>query len=283
MWFFDSNNGIAVGGGDIGSGMIILKTTDGGTNWNVQYETSYSAILSSVFFTDNNTGYAVGSYAILKTTDGGNTWVGMNSISDNNCAYFFDANTGFVAGKSGILKTTDGGNTWNYVALLHNREEFYSIFFANENTGYAVGKSNLSTSLVYKTTDGGNTWIEDTLNVDYILASVYFSDANHGWITGENGTILHFDGGPSGINDPVSYTGNINIYPNPSSDKINMDINKNIKEIKVMDNLGAIRYQQNVRSVKNIQLDISGYPNGMYILSFTTLDGQTFSRKIIKM
>ena len=68
--------------------------------------------LTSVFFTDANTGYIAGNEAIFKTIDGGETWNesfegGFNSIC------FTDTNIGFAVGGNGkIIKTIDGGELW---------------------------------------------------------------------------------------------------------------------------------------------------------------------------
>jgi photosystem II stability/assembly factor-like uncharacterized protein len=67
-----------------------------------------------VFFTDANTGTAVGAGgAILRTTDGGNTW-GVQPSGTSTRLFgvsFTDASTGAVVGKDGmILWTTTGGN-----------------------------------------------------------------------------------------------------------------------------------------------------------------------------
>lgn len=49
----------------------IFKTVDGGTNWSLLTSGTTNS-LSSVYFTDANTGYAVGENGtILKTTNGG--------------------------------------------------------------------------------------------------------------------------------------------------------------------------------------------------------------------
>ena len=58
--------------------VVILKTTDSGANWTAQ-TSGTTNWLSSVYFTDANTGYAVGAGGtILKTTDGGGTFVERN-------------------------------------------------------------------------------------------------------------------------------------------------------------------------------------------------------------
>ena len=53
----------------------ILRTTDGGVTWTVQYSKP-GPLLLAVSFSDANTGTAVGeSGMILRTTNGGLTWV----------------------------------------------------------------------------------------------------------------------------------------------------------------------------------------------------------------
>ena len=64
--FSDANTGTAVG-----SGGTILRTTNGGTNWDTQTSGTESD-LSRVSFTDADNGAAVGQFGtILRTTDGG--------------------------------------------------------------------------------------------------------------------------------------------------------------------------------------------------------------------
>ena len=49
-----------------------------------------------------------------------------------------------------------------------------------------------------KTTDGGITWTAQTSGVTNDLRSVYFTDANNGWVVGIGGTVLKTtDGGTS--------------------------------------------------------------------------------------
>jgi len=112
VYFTNSDTGyISSGGG------IILKTINGGINWTAQtIETN--TWLSSVYFPDANTGFAVGGYnsvsggVIYKTTDGGTSWIAQTSgtMNDLVSVYFTDANTGYAVGFIGtILKTTNGG------------------------------------------------------------------------------------------------------------------------------------------------------------------------------
>ncbi len=101
--FLTATTAIAVGD------TIILKSTDGGANWN--YVTSPAAIaLNGLSFQNATTGYAVGKGQVLKTTDGGDTWTAVTDAAlhtDTQNAVAVDA-TGnpWVSGTSGQLTTT---------------------------------------------------------------------------------------------------------------------------------------------------------------------------------
>ena len=86
----------------VGEAGTILRTTDGGTNWILQ-TSGTTEILKSVFFTDADTGTAVGYGAtILRTTNGGTNWFSQSSGISNSITledvYFLNANTGTAVG-----------------------------------------------------------------------------------------------------------------------------------------------------------------------------------------
>ena len=144
VYFTNSKTGYAVGGDSYGcmpeaincnfwQSCIIIKTTDGGINWTVQLSqlSDSSRILYSVYFTDANTGYAVGAGGkILKTTDGGTNWSVQSSgtLEYLQSVYFTDANTGYAVGYNGmIIKTTNGGG---FPTIVENvsRESTFNIY-----------------------------------------------------------------------------------------------------------------------------------------------------------
>jgi hypothetical protein len=116
--------------------------------------------LFSVYFTDSNTGWAVGiSGTILKTTDGGNNWILHIIITTRYLysVYFTDLNTGWTVGDYGtILKTADGGNNWIF-QLSASSYGLSSTYFTDSNIGWAVGDYGT----ILKTTNGGVSFIND--------------------------------------------------------------------------------------------------------------------------
>ena len=102
-----------------------------------------------------------------------------------------------------IIHTSDGGATW--VKQASGEDKIYnSIFFTDQNNGWVVGEFGL----IYHTADGGKTWQKQECReiipvVDKTqwetpapsLYSVWFSDAQHGWASGMDSTIIATEDG----------------------------------------------------------------------------------------
>jgi len=152
----------------------IVRTTDGGINWQLDYNIlNYPLLngltpLQSVYFVNQFTGYTTGVdgtslQSILKTTDGGMNWNYISTVTGGNSVFFVDANTGFIAGSVDgrhISKTTDGGFIWsdyyagNYVLT--------SNYFVSHDTGYTVGWT--MGGVIFKTTNCGVNWQMNVIN-----------------------------------------------------------------------------------------------------------------------
>jgi photosystem II stability/assembly factor-like uncharacterized protein len=86
IYFDNYNVGYAVGGSPtIGvNSQYIAKTNDNGFTWRQQIEANQQ-LIQSVFFVDENIGFAVGNNGIIiKTTTGGTT--GIQEIENKNLA-----------------------------------------------------------------------------------------------------------------------------------------------------------------------------------------------------
>lgn len=169
----------------------ILKTTDGGYNWEVYNSNQPS--LYSVYFINEQLGWACGDWgAILRTLDGGKTWLPQN-INRNYSfysIYFIDQFIGYAAGTDGgqeiIYKTTDGGVTWNLNYRYSMNLRLNSICFRDINNGWAIGNNNR----ILHTTDGGSLWMPiQSLTENDMYQSMHFIDKNNGWIVGSNGNV----------------------------------------------------------------------------------------------
>ncbi|MBE0651738.1 MAG: hypothetical protein IH595_12975 [Bacteroidales bacterium] len=198
MCFTSPDVGYVVGGKFTSYEGCILKTTDGGVTWHDLSNKIESVIFYTVYFIDDNTGIIAGdSGEIFKTTDGGNTWTKLNSETNALFikSFFISPNTGYVAGgnKMGdggkILKTMDGGNTWKVMGT--GTRIITNLFFSSDHIGYALCSNAQAKGIILKTTDGGSTWSPEPFDeFPGYLSSVFFPEANTGYVVGQGGTII---------------------------------------------------------------------------------------------
>jgi photosystem II stability/assembly factor-like uncharacterized protein len=176
---------------------ILLKTSNGGSTWDV-VDTSVNSISgTSVYFLDKTHGWVGGSGSgigadtngwISRTTNGGRTWQKTDSSLDLiNDVFFGDSLHGWTCSEGGkIYRSTDGGLTWsfNYLALNGTiTEPIRHIQFTTIDSGWASGGMNVQTIL--RTTDAGQSWRINTTSgdVDNVFG-MHFSDSQNGWLVG---------------------------------------------------------------------------------------------------
>jgi photosystem II stability/assembly factor-like uncharacterized protein len=181
-YFFDVNSGWVFSQGDL------LKTTNGGLNWEMNlHQTSY---LHFGVFLNFNTGWVTETRysdtkedTLLITNNGGANWQTLY-IGDLNQVYFrpifiLNENTGWAWGSyycypaavPFIAKTTNGGFNWD-LCVYGASGSSIAVEFINENTGWIFG------GLLMKTINGGviTSVIQNNLNStpkEYYLSQNY--------------------------------------------------------------------------------------------------------------
>ena len=179
------------------------------SNWFWQNPLPQGNDLNSVFFTDANTGTAVGSCGvILRTTNGGTSWAIQSSGTTMPLygSWFTDANTGTLVGSSDtILRTTDGGASWA-IQSSGTTNNLYGVCFMNADTGIAVGNAGT----ILRTTDGGASWAIQSSGTTNNLCGICFINADTWTAVGNAGTILRTtNGGASWTSQPGGTTNNL--------------------------------------------------------------------------
>ncbi|MBN8571297.1 MAG: hypothetical protein J0M18_16875 [Ignavibacteria bacterium] len=134
--FLNENTGYAAGigfGYPTYQGGSILKTTNGGSTWIYQSDTTISyGVLTDIYFTSVTRGYVCGENGlILRTTNSGTRWTYSLPTSYNlNSIRFSDSLNGVTCGGRVVMKTANGGNNWNTV-YTDNNAQFVSVHFIN--------------------------------------------------------------------------------------------------------------------------------------------------------
>jgi photosystem II stability/assembly factor-like uncharacterized protein len=194
-----------------GAGSTVLRTTNGGENWNQLTVTSDPLDFRDIDAIDALTAYVLSigngpASRIYKTTDGGVTWK-LQFKSDDAKAFFdamsfWDADHGIVIGDSidgafCILTTDNGGLQWQRVpaSVLPPALENEGAFAASGTNIAVVGKTHAwigtgagGRARILRTRDRGRTWtIADTPLIAGPSAGIFsvaFRDEKHGVIVG---------------------------------------------------------------------------------------------------
>lgn len=176
----------------------------------VRQKAGTMAWLRSVFFHDQNRGWAAGSKGtLLHTTDGGQSWqvranVGNDIIRD---IFFLDQQTGWLVcevnayelktkdePRAYLLKTTDSGETWKRIEVkgFDINAVLVRAVFSRGGRGWTFGENGA----IYATRDAGETWSALHSPTRRLLLGGIFVDDDRGWIVGAGATIIQTsDGG----------------------------------------------------------------------------------------
>ena len=183
----------------------IIKSSDGGKTWHVQYSpnTSASYGFPDISFVNESVAYAPG----YKSTDGGDSWQLQNAKLNKfpfipKDVHFFNEGTGLVAGYSDcgeIYKTQDSGATWYKTYVPYDTWEIYEMHFPTSGIGYAVSRyyGFGEAAEVLKTTDGGENWFSIYLDHNQNFFNALFCpDTSTCYLVGNKGLIMYSaDGG----------------------------------------------------------------------------------------
>lgn len=148
-YFFNKDTGF-ITGVSLNNTALILSTHDGGTTWQIAYQSAGQAqeYLWKLSFPSRDTGYASiqsfgGNTNFLKTTDGGISW--QKKVFTTNFTYelqgigFINNTTGWIGGDqyAPTYKTIDGGNTWHIDSSFGIQEPPYNNIYI---TGFSINR-----------------------------------------------------------------------------------------------------------------------------------------------
>lgn len=209
IFFIDDKEGW-VGGHDT----LILHTTDGGNNWEIQYEDPITGgdipkPILDIVFKDKNNGYAIGAYGLmLMTNDGGDNWevidtsAGLYDLLEskemepepnfNNMILYQDKL--LIVGELGTILafdgTAEGADRWQVIDSPYTGS-FFGVKELSSGELFVYGlRGN-----VYRSSDGGKSWDNiETGTIANIFDCIETADGKL-IFAGASGTILRMDKG----------------------------------------------------------------------------------------
>ncbi len=262
-----------------GSNNLFKKSTDGGQTWHIITTNLNEGIFDMQFF--NNIGYAfiyLGNFQnnkLYKTVDGGHTWQLL--FDDISSMKFADANYG-VCGSTQMRITTDGFNSYSYGN--YNVNNLITAIAITDNHIWTSGQNDLACSApnFYSITDR-NTDITSYADSNNFIATVmdFYDETTGYYISFWDNKIVKYKDGSANIEN-FDYV-NFDIYPNPASQFITIETNKNQKlAYTITDTRGRIiQPQQNLNQNK---INISNLTAGVYYIQLFDSD-KTYTQKLI--
>lgn len=192
--------------------LLVASTTLAQTGTWARQRAGTMAWLHSLFFLDQNRGWAVGSKGtLLQTVDGGNTWKVRSAATGDviRDIFFIDERNGWIVcevnayqlktkddPRAYLMKTTDGGERWKRVEIEGFDVDAILVraVFTRNGRGWAFGEAGS----IYTTHDAGDTWTKLRSPTRRLLLGGMFVDDDRGWIVGAGATIIQTsDGGES--------------------------------------------------------------------------------------
>jgi photosystem II stability/assembly factor-like uncharacterized protein len=221
IWFRSPTVGWAVN-----SNGQILHTTDGGLQWDLQFQppASLSNVwMRSIGFASDTRGWVgttAGDAQLFETSDGGATWSAVTDlpadapakvcgISVVNESVIYASGTNEPSDTPRIMKTVDGGRTWQVREMTTHASILIDCYFTGPDTGWVVGgrkqpvtpgERQCTTNrprqeikpVVLRTEDGGETWTNRLAGMEQQFPlgewgwKIYFLDDQVGFVSLEN-------------------------------------------------------------------------------------------------
>lgn len=240
IYFWDDLTGIIVSDQVLANPntMLVLRTTDGGSTWNVitsglpSGTGLYGLAGSSLDIVGNHCWYSVltGTGAdttaqrfLMHSRDRGLTWESLPipSFSGLYTASFSDTLRGvFSGGGKHIAKTTDGGKTWK---TRYDGIAYWPMRFAKGTPSvWACGPNDITYgSLIAKSVDYGTTWTTQSKPTRPGITGLSVLNESYVWACGADYTILRTRSGGiqtsivnEGLTPPTTFQ-LLQNYPNP--------------------------------------------------------------------
>ncbi len=183
IFFIDSLTGWATTGDGLpNDSNYILKTTNGGNNWQIKF-TAYRDFFR-VRFINQNTGFVCGGLnnigqVLYKSTNGGENWYPINapsvirildmSVLNEDTLWLAESD----AVEGGVYRTTNGGTNWE---LQYQGNSPNRIYMFNRNLGFI---SPPTAGTLYRTTNSGQNWVHVTGTDGF--SDICFVDVLTGW------------------------------------------------------------------------------------------------------
>lgn len=173
---------------------LILRTTDGGNNWEVKNALPYLSEVNvpdydAAEFARDNTVYVTGaSGIILRSKDYGVTWEKLTkgaNVHMTDVSFISPLNGAASGGDGMVMLTRDGGKTWTEKPT-GSGYPLWKIRMLSDKHIFAAGSDDRAKmkGVVCITNDGGEHWTNSYIDPDVVIKDADFIDSRNGILAG---------------------------------------------------------------------------------------------------
>jgi photosystem II stability/assembly factor-like uncharacterized protein len=275
----------------------IYKSTNKGNSWTKLTNFSGSAKVEALAISPSNPQimYMSTYNDVKKSTNGGSTWTSINSgLGGRTVTYFaihptnpnkvWVSLSGYSDGYK-VMKTINGGQSWqNISGTLPNLPANCIVYEKNTADGIYVGMD----VGVYYHDNNLNKWVpfmKDLPNVIVNELEIFYPGhkiraATYGRSMWESDLYAL----ANDIESAKAINNQLHIYPNPSSNKINIDLsgmNYKTGHIRIINNLGKQLKDFSFDYTSLLNISVNNLPSGIYFVEIQT-DNEVSYGKFIR-
>ncbi|MFN5846066.1 MAG: T9SS type A sorting domain-containing protein [Flavobacteriia bacterium] len=274
------------------SNLGIYRSTDGGTTWSqvnngltILNVVKIEAIGSRLFACTFNGG-------VYLSDDNGDTWIQSNNgISSSHLAGYqlfrLGSDLYYMDQSAGRYKSTDQGNSWNSMT----QPSFWGIkpriVYRNAQSGNIYMKNAFGVfgeiDSLFVSYDEGTNWTNITGNLPQAFNEAEFTEYNgyvfYAYDILVPGEGVYRKGDFNVLSEKEECV--IEIYPNPTSDRINVTCDQPLQSVSMIDLSGRTVLVKSLNFNKSCSLEVAELPKGYYVLKLTTSNGTQVARKVI--
>ena len=162
-----TNGGLA--GGNDYPGVGVYKSTDGGTNWYLCFDTS-GLVSTGMIVNPANSKlvYLASTWGVFLSSDSGNTWKNVCPIYVRSIVMDpVDPSVLYAAGGGTIKKSNDSGKTWRSLTGFTGAGNM-QLAMTPANHLYVYLSSATGNSILSRSVDSGHTWKVTSSSVNYL-------------------------------------------------------------------------------------------------------------------